>query len=60
MTSAVNWYLFSPENDLRWIVRRALSKKSWDDEHTGNMILQCKFRAAATFFHWRGAYKSVG
>ena len=57
LTSSTGWTLYSPDHDLRWIWRRSISDKSWDDDQTGNKICQVKFRAAASHFHWRGAYR---
>lgn len=62
LSSTTAWHLLSDkaEHDLRYIVRKPISLKSYDDPDTGNAKFIASMRAVANFVHWRGAYGNAG
>ena len=62
LSSTTAWFLLADksDHDLRYIVRKPLSLKSYDDPDTGNAKFIASMRAVANFVHWRGAYGNAG
>jgi len=61
LTSTTAWFLVSKSDlDTRFIWRRKLMPKSYDDPNTDSRIYKAKMRIAADFWEWRGVYGSPG
>lgn len=62
LSSTTAWTLVGDkaDHDLRYLVRKPLALKSYDDPDTGNAKFIASMRAVANFIHWRGTYGNAG
>lgn len=62
LSSTTAWFLLAAktDHDLRYMVRKPLALKSYDDPDTGNAKFIASMRAVANFVHWRGTYGNAG
>lgn len=62
LSSTTAWFLAADkaDHDLRFLWRKQLSMKSFDDPDTGNAKFIASMRCLPTFFHWRGVYGNAG
>ena len=61
LTSTTAWFLIdSSMHDLRFIWRKKLQFKSYDDPNTDNAIFKAKMRITTNFWEWRGVVGSTG
>lgn len=62
LTSTTAWFLVGDksDHDLRFITRKPLAFKSYDDPTTGNAIFQASMRIQTTFVNWRGVDGNAG
>jgi phage major head subunit gpT-like protein len=62
LTSTTAWFLAGDkaDHDLRFITRKGLALKNYDDPRTGNAIFQATARFQTTFVRWRGVDGNLG
>lgn len=61
LSSTTAWFLANKkEHDLRYITRKPLKLKSYDDPQTDNAMFFASMRTLATFFNWRGIDGNAG
>lgn len=62
LTSTTAWFLVGDkaDHDLRFITRKPLALKRYDDNPTGNTIFQASMRIQTTFVRWRGTDGNAG
>lgn len=62
LTSTTAWFLVGSkeDHDLRFITRKGLAMKSYDDFATGNAVFKATMRFQTTFVRWRGVDGNTG
>jgi len=62
LSSSTAWFLVGDksDHDLRFITRKPLALKSFDDPSTGNAIFYATMRIQTTFVRWRGTDGNAG
>lgn len=62
LTSSTAWFLMSEKDahDLRFIWRRDVQYRTYDDYNTEDAITKASMRMQVTFFDWRGVVGSTG
>jgi hypothetical protein len=62
LSSTTGWFLAGSKeyHELRYLTRKPLALKSFDDPDTGNAKFIASMRATANFVHWRGIYGNAG
>jgi phage major head subunit gpT-like protein len=62
LTSTTGWFLVGSkeDHDLRFITRKPLQMKSYDDFATGNAVFKATMRFQTTFVRWRGVDGNTG